>query len=395
MEKEHPTFGSPTDRLRAINRTVDEHSAHNDVDIRSIVESAMDAYSAQRIEEAGLQDEVERTTIVLARRVAEGVFNPITEMASDFLAVAVPAIAYLPLVYLIVAQVGEWNTPVPQRIIFLAVAIPTGLGIALVIVSVPKREYRAFPLGVFKDTIGRFTTRLPIGAAVSGLLLTGVSTLAVLHNVNAQRENRALSFSSAKTILVDKSLSRMKELQISSTSQVSWTNQTEIPLSPNNTISIRTQNSPQAKRVTYVIDDKGAFPGQLEADVGSGSGTVSWTEDGKAEVQTRLYVCKVVQEASQGTIVVKAISDEGSVSQTSSTNASKQESGTASIHLIVNGVTIELTFNSDLININDLAKDQRLVLAYDPRTHVASRVDAIVSLPPNGNSSEGTKSGER
>src|SRR5438309_1598357 len=124
MDEDHQMLASHMERLQHIDRTVREHSVHHEVDIKSIVERVMDAYSAEQIEKAESQNELESTTAALARRVANVKLNPLADVAADFFAVIVPAVAYLPLLYLFVDVMTEWDKPLAKPSIAFFVSIP-------------------------------------------------------------------------------------------------------------------------------------------------------------------------------------------------------------------------------------------------------------------------------
>jgi hypothetical protein len=157
--------------------------------------------------------------------------------------------------------------------------------------------------------------------------------------------------------------------------------QPDFPLNVNNVLSIKTQKSSQAKGVKYVIDDKGAFPGQLEADVGSRSGTVSWNEGGTAEIQTQMYVC-TVNSVSGSTVIIQALTSDNNVPISNAMNQYDQ-SGMASLRLVVGGTPIELFYNPEMINASALQPGDHLVVAYDIKTRRASRIDAIPNSTAN------------
>lgn len=386
MEDDNLTFASELDRLESIERTVKEHSAHNEIDVQRIVVSAMESYWKPRIEESSSQDLFERVTATLLRKTASDLGTPLADIGNGLVAVLMPAFAYLLILYFLIGQRGDWDTPVPRWVIILAVMFPGAAAIALVFVSIPSSEHKRYPIGVLRDSVAAFMTRVPIGAAIAGLVLTGVTSWALIYKLNAQRETRAVSFNSAKTVLVDKSLSTMKDLQASPNSRVIFTSQQVISLSPNNVFSIKTTNVPQSKKVKYtIIKDQGTFPGELSADVSEGVGSVSWTEDGKTGVvQTLLYVCKV-RDVSGNKVTVEAIGRNPNEGNGVAGNAHQLQggapanSGAAFITLLVYGRTIELTFDPKLINTSELSRGQNLVVAYDAETLIASRIEPIIS----------------
>jgi hypothetical protein len=244
-------------------------------------------------------------------------------------------------------------------------------------------------LGILKELrerIERFTPRLPVGSAVSVLIFAGVATFIVLHNVNARRETREVAFNYVKSTLVDRSVSKMKESQFTPIDQIALT-QPDIPLTVNTVLSIKTEKSPQTQRVKYtVIADKGGFPGQLEADFGSRSGTVSWNEGGTPEIQMRMYIC-TVNSVSGGIVIIQALVPDNNVPASSGTNQYDQ-SGLSLLRLVVGGTPIELFYKPELINASALQPGDHLVVAYDIKTRRASRIDAIPSSTANRRDAE-------
>jgi hypothetical protein len=130
---------------------------------------------------------------------------------------------------------------------------------------------------------------------------------------------------------------------------------------------------------------------------------VFWTEEGKSRVaQTKIYVC-TVKGISGEKVFVEAVSRPNSADNGSSANTgdSKGQSVTqnaegnasndsviTSINLTVNGASIELTFKPQLVNAYEFSKGQNLILAYDAKTHVATRIEPIFSSASSKSSTE-------
>ena len=402
MENDNLAFPPDRERLEYIERTVSEHSAQDAVDVQSIVVNAMNAYWDKRVKES-IAPDLDGTTANILREAARLIRSPRSEIVNGVVGVLVPSLVYLFIIYLVLSQRGDWETPVSVKIVALLVSVPIAMAITLVFVSGPRREFTPRPLGVFRNTVAGFMTRVPIGAAFVSLLLTAVTTWVLIYQVDAKRETRAITFNSAQTILVDKSLSMMKDLQAFPDTKVVEST-TEIKLSATNVMSMTTHRvSPGSKAVKSVIEDQGAFPGQLSADFDAGSGTVFWTEEGKSGVaQTKIYVC-TIKSISGEKVFVEAVSRPNSADNASSANTgdSKGRSATqnaegnvsndsviTSINLTVNGASIELTFKPQLVNAYEFSKGQNLILAYDAKSHVATRIEPIFSSASSKSSTE-------
>ena len=376
-------------RLNYIKKTIEGRLDGEDIDLGSIVARSMDAYSAEQIDYATSQREFEISTIILGRKVADAIYKPLADFG-DLVAVIVPTLVYSLILYPLVYLLTEWDTPLPSATRVLFSGIPFGLALAFTLVSFPKSELKPYPLGVLKDTIGGFIVRIRVKPAVIGLILTGVISWFWLGAFNARKEAKAVSFDSAKNLLVDKSLSTMKDLQVSSDmSHFLSGQQTDITLGPNNVITIKTQESPHKNTVKYVIDDKGAFPGQLAADVTPASSVISWAEEGKPEVvKTQIYVCKV-KDLSPNAIVLEAIMYRDASQQvlTPPQNEGIKPSG-ALIIVKVNGSSIDLTFNPSLIDATALSRGQNILIAFDEKSRVASRIETLSAQSSEHSTSE-------
>ena len=386
MENDNLAFPPDRERLEYIERTVNEHSAQDGVDIQRIVVNAMNAYWDTRVKES-IAPDPEGATANLLREAARLLRSPRSEIVNGVVGVLVPSLAYLFLIYILFSQRGDWETPVSGKIVALAVSVPTAMAITLVFVSGPRREFTPRPLGVFRNTVAGFMTRVPIGAAFVSLLLTAITTWVLIYQVDAKRETRAITFNSAKTILVDKSLSMMKDLQAFPETKVVEST-TEIKLSATNVMSMTTHRvSAGSKAVKSVIEDQGAFPGELSADFDAGSGTVFWTENGKSGVaQTKIYVC-TVKGISGDKVFIEAVgrsnsadnAPRGDSTTENATGNAGANSVITSINLTVNGTNIELTFNPQLVNAHEFSRGQNLIVAFDAKTHIASRIEPLFS----------------
>lgn len=403
MENDNLGFPPDRERLEYIERTVREHSAQ-EVDIERIVIKAMDAYWGPRIKEAipnhdldqvrlkgtNLNDlalnDLELTTAILLRRAAY-FFERRAEKLNQLLAVLIPSLVYVVIVFILVSQRGDWGTPISNMVVFLAVSLPVALAIALVTVS--RQAQKPLGLGVRTNKAAWFMTRVPTGAACGGLILAALTTWTVIYVVDGYRERSTIKFYSAKNSLVDNSVSTMKTLQAFPHTKIEKKT-TEVPVSPTDVFSLRSEpaTSKSDRGGKVFIEDKGAFPGQLRADIDPGSATVFWKEEGKSEVaQTKIYVC-TVKDISGDKVIVEAMSTNGSAS---SDNKDQSKSGSApqnsldssgsesirTISLEINGNSIELTLNPESMSAQQFSKGQSLILAYDAKTHVASRIEPI------------------
>jgi len=376
MEKTPTTFAADEERLAAIARTVKEQSAYEDVDVRSIVIKAMDAYSAKQMEELGNEEEYSSTTADSYIQFISQTSNRFHELVMDSFAVIVPGLLYLGILYFIVHEIGRWDMPLPLRLMYLFIGIPAGLGIALGIVSIPKGEYKSSPLGIINDTLRRFMGRIRVGGIVSGLIMTSILTWALIRAFNARRENNAIAYNSSKVMLTDKSFSTLKDLQVSADSIRPENKSTEWPLSTDKSIELETVKDPQSKRISYTIKGKDSFPGNLRAEIDPVSVTVYWTKNNEliSEPQTQIYVCSI-KEILGDNIVLEPLG-----SDTTAVISKAAEADSPTISLLLDGQLIKLKAGGNSINPDDLSKGESIILAYDVKT---KNIIMVEKLPPS------------
>jgi len=389
-EDNHKILPSSLERLRYIKKTVEERGeVGEDFDLGSLVANVMDAYSAQKIDLAASQGEFEVSTILLGRNVANAIFVPFSDFA-DLVAIVLPACVYALSLYPLLEWGTEWSTPLSSTAKVVVVSVPLGLALAFALVSRPKRDLRQNPIGVITETAARFVVRIPMRPAIIGLVLTGVISWFWLGAYNARREAKAVSFDYAKNLLVDKSLSAMEDLQVSPKAVLS--NEPSNVTLGQYVVTIKIQESTRQDGVKFVIDDKGAFPGRLEADVSPNASVISWTEEGKPEVvKTQIYVCKVTG-LDANSITLEALTHrDGSqrVLAPTQTESKTSASGGAVMILKVNGSSIDITFNPALISGTHLTPGQNVLLAFDDKSRVATRIELLSGSQTSQNSTKG------